>query len=1390
MKRQIVLATAIIVLLSLSITCVAADESEAYDASQLDPTKGAAYIVERDQYLPGIYNALYVASMNDGGTIVMLKDSQLTRVVTFEKDVDVTIDLNGHTINMGGLYVKMTTGSLTFTGNGSIVQGNLGVANSGPVVIDPVAGSSVHLTVDSGVSMTGKNPISVQSLNGNGNADGVVIDVKGKVTGEDETGFGFGIYVNGAITQTDGNPVKVNVYEGAEITAPVAMYLAGVNETTITGGNISGNTGIEIRNGSLTVSGENTTITSTATSYETASTPSGGGSTVSGAAVAVSPNSSAAELDIDISGGSLTGQVAFAEVNADNIDLPEIGLAISGGIFTSNGTYVEEETQQTKTYSAIVANPGEVPDKFVKGGSFNSGDAKDETVMEYVPDGFDMGEDGQISANLVATIEGKDYYTFQDAVDAAKTSDGKGFSLLTDLELTGIGVIDVSGITIDLNDHKISADNFSLIFEGSDFTLKNGSFSANGGAYGIFIGDNPTENVLLDDLVVDGGVNVFNSKNVVLRNMDVSGTIYYAVWCDEGGNVTIESGTYDTSASYVVGLTDNGSSMSITGGTFNVASGQGLVLPSSASEKRNEPVITGGTFTGVSSDDISKFLPEGYVMGDNGTVEESPDAEFVVNVGDVGYTSFEEAVSAAGEGATITLLDNVTTGYVNITKGLDIDLGGYTLTIGDTGNSTIGLDFGAGESTIRNGTVIDARSNGTDRNTLYAIYSYGSSDLTVDCKVMSYSPDSIDAGDYNYCTAVQNAGAKLTLGPNAYLGELEQQGYENGDVGVVGVSVLGANSSTGSPSILVVKDGAEIHVSGMAISGNGSDGNRNTDITIEGGVIESSGTSAIYLPQQLGVFTITGNPTITGVTGIEIRSGSLIITGNPTITATGEFSNNPNSNGQTTSGAAIAVCQHTTKQPITVDIRGGTFNGAYGLFEANPQQSPAPSLEDIHIKISGGTFTGSKASVLINDFEQMTETQITGGNFNSDVSAYCPEGSVPFLKDGKYVVSDGWVVTFDVNGTQTKVNVADGQPVPSASVPKLPTEAGFEYAWTVGGSGWVSDSAITGTITITAVKSLVFTVSIEVGDDARTLTAKPVCAADGVQYVYVWYKDGAAIVDAMGASIVADGPGVYSVSATGTAGGISAVVSAQVSYRPGIIVEPEQPVPEYDINHDGDDVSAEVDGDTVIVTSSGEHDNIDFEIGFTNEGQTVASVAINGSVSHGAVTVKVEPIAVEDLISYAEGLDHHGLGGVDVSLKNIAGIDMVIKVPFESDGTQYVGDADAYYIEDGKLIPVMCRVMGEEVWVYTDHNTPYMVVVTEIASEPQYEPDPTVQPEPEPDRPVINPGWDDDDYVPLPPHIVYEDEPDDNTTEIVACAAAAVVAALMAAFLIIERRRN
>lgn len=216
-----------------------------------------------------------------------------------------------------------------------------------------------------------------------------------------------------------------------------------------------------------------------------------------------------------------------------------------------------------------------------------------------------------------------------------------------------------------------------------------------------------------------------------------------------------------------------------------------------------------------------------------------------------------------------------------------------------------------------------------------------------------------------------------------------------------GIFVAGINSK------LVVNGGYIEGTNGFGVSGNGSMKTGvpecgPTTITINGGKIIGGGTG-IYHP-QVGQLMIN-NGEITGKTGVEIRAGGLIVSGG-TITATGDStSTDPNGNGSTTVGAAIAVVQHTTKQPINVKINGGSFNGVSALYEANPQNNPEDATKQVGIVVDGGTFNGD----VNKDDVDASKLLINGGTFTKKGS-----GAEKYLANGKELDSNGKVVNTSI----------------------------------------------------------------------------------------------------------------------------------------------------------------------------------------------------------------------------------------------------------------------------------------------------------------------------------------------------------------------------------------
>lgn len=269
--------------------------------------------------------------------------------------------------------------------------------------------------------------------------------------------------------------------------------------------------------------------------------------------------------------------------------------------------------------------------------------------------------------------------------------------------------------------------------------------------------------------------------------------------------------------------------------------------------------------------------------------------------------------------------------------------------------------------------------------------------------------DDIEYGDW---ILVKNKNP-ITLDLNgntiAYTGEYRDSGfiilYEGVNLTVKDTGTDGTIDSgnmtaailvwgNGTETVTLTIDGGILKGNDYAISGNGM--HHNTDITVNNGVLVSD-SLCIYHPQN-GVLTVNGGTFTAPDSAIEIRSGQLTITGG-TFTATAPaFSCNPNGNGTTTSGAAIAIAQHTTKNDISVTITGGTFSGVKALNESNPQgNDPAPQVT---MSIQDGTFTGE---VTVEDASEF----ITGGTFSEDVSAYIDASEVAeVLIDGTYYVGD------------------------------------------------------------------------------------------------------------------------------------------------------------------------------------------------------------------------------------------------------------------------------------------------------------------------------------------------------------------------------------------------
>lgn len=231
---------------------------------------------------------------------------------------------------------------------------------------------------------------------------------------------------------------------------------------------------------------------------------------------------------------------------------------------------------------------------------------------------------------------------------------------------------------------------------------------------------------------------------------------------------------------------------------------------------------------------------------------------------------------------------------------------------------------------------------------------------------------------------VVGRGGKLTVIDTRGNGKISTGPSEN-----VWVAIQVAdNKDDSQPAELVVNNGT-IEGYYYGITGNGN--NNNTIVTINGGTIKGLNTndSAGIFQPQMGTMVIN-NGTITGGTGIEIRSGDLTINGGTIKGIAEKFVKVINKSGTTTNGVGVAVAQHTTKHDINVTINNGNISGIYGFYEWNPHNND--EIDKVKIRINNGnikTIADDGRAVYSEDFTNF----IYDGDFNTDVSKYLVNNS-------------------------------------------------------------------------------------------------------------------------------------------------------------------------------------------------------------------------------------------------------------------------------------------------------------------------------------------------------------------------------------------------------------
>lgn len=486
-----------------------------------------------------------------------------------------------------------------------------------------------------------------------------------------------------------------------------------------------------------------------------------------------------------------------------------------------------------------------------------------------------------------------------------------------------------------------------------------------------------------------------------------------AVYANTGTDIEISDGTFN---SRVYAL--SGATIAITGGTFNHS-----VYSASC-----ENFISGGTF---------RYLPQAAYMADNcsmnsdGTVSDTAPVAQLDRGGTLyAFASLDDALGLAAEGETVTLLADLSiASAIKIEKGITFDLNGHDI----FGACSSILRISADDVTVTNSgadeSVIELLPTGMQQSSVTVI-NVINQESAISVRIENITVRHSGEDNIQQVSGIQavylvdvtldnirmeiGSPANLVLGVVVY-GDEARASIANSDIRVdkagreahavhsqwADVTITNTQIETNDSGVVIVGksdnsavdeaisadkttlptltlNNSEVNAEIFAVCGNGL--SHGTVINIRDSIIVSRSAQAIYHPQY-GYLTISGDTSVTGVTGIEMRAGNLIVE-DGTITATGAFSQLAYGGGSTLGGVAVGVSQHTTDLPVSVTLEGGTYTATdasgYALYEVDLQNNVG--TDKIEIDVRDGIFMSAV-------FSENAEAFISGGTFTMEFPA-------------------------------------------------------------------------------------------------------------------------------------------------------------------------------------------------------------------------------------------------------------------------------------------------------------------------------------------------------------------------------------------------------------------
>lgn len=662
------------------------------------------------------YKSLQAAvdAAKSGATVTLLADTR-ENVTIAEM---MTLDLNGHTLNGGTVAGKP---ALTVTSRVTVKDSS--PAQTGTIMREDTAensGVSSHYVIDIQDGWLFFKSGSVTNNSG-------VVGVKGASlvrVGDDSVAKYPGLTISGGtFTQDNFIVIKVDrgtfyLKEDGTLNSKNSYAVENWKFAEIKGGTVNGAVAAWTYSG-----GHNSDLTIS-------------GGTVNGDVTSVNYGSAEGKVaKVSITGGTVNGALDTRSYDPSTNELTSIDdatkatIAVTGGTFSSDPTkYVVEDSGVTKntdgTYGVAKAYLAKVGDTsyYTMDEAFKAQTASGEAIVllrDYTTgSAFSSG-----SINRTVDLAGHTWTcTGKDANSAAFEINYPDATLtvkngkVVSSQLVGL-IPSAMGGTIKYDNSKLVFENVEMTTTAHSgietngnntndtVTLRNSTLNVPNG-YGIYFPSSGT-------LTIDNSV--INAKTMGVQvcsgSLNISGAETAITVSGDGIPKTINDGAIEDGAAISIvnrtgykGLTN----IEVKGGTFTAKGDNAAVkaykwenqTASAFDNSENVVAISGGTFSSA----VDKSLcADGYIPTQNadGTYGVKV-GKYVAEIGSQGYESLQEAIGAAQDGQTVTLLADAAEDVV-ISKSITLDLGGKTLTNTNVGKATISVQ--SGTVTVKNGNV-------------------------------------------------------------------------------------------------------------------------------------------------------------------------------------------------------------------------------------------------------------------------------------------------------------------------------------------------------------------------------------------------------------------------------------------------------------------------------------------------------------------------------------------------------------------------------------------------------------------------------------------------------------------------------------------------------------